>query len=154
MEAGMEERLRCGIFLAPFHPVDENPTLALERDFELVDLSGTLEQRCEQYVASGYAVIGDPDDATTRIEQLRSQSGGFGPLLLLAHNWADWVETRRSYELVARYVMPRFRGDNAGRQGSMEWAAANRTALMEAGRRAKVEAARKRDRERAGRREP
>jgi hypothetical protein len=109
---------------------------------------------CEQYIASGYAVIGDPDEAIARIEQLRLQSGGFGSLLLLAHNWPDWAETRRSDELVARYVMPRFRGDNAGRQGSMEWAAANRTDLMEAGRLAKVEAARKHDRERAGRPEP
>ena len=26
----------------------------------------------------------------------------------MAHNWADWAETKRSYELFARYVMPRF----------------------------------------------
>jgi limonene 1,2-monooxygenase len=29
--------LRFGIFLAPFHQTDENPTLAIERDFELVE---------------------------------------------------------------------------------------------------------------------
>ena len=28
--------LRTGIFLAPFHTLDENPTLAIERDMELV----------------------------------------------------------------------------------------------------------------------
>ena len=33
----MDDRyLRTGIFLAPFHPVRENPTLALERDMELI----------------------------------------------------------------------------------------------------------------------
>ena len=29
--------LRNGIFLAPFHPVDEDPTLALRRDLELIE---------------------------------------------------------------------------------------------------------------------
>ena len=29
-------RLRCGVFLAPFHPVDEDPTLAYHRDMELI----------------------------------------------------------------------------------------------------------------------
>jgi limonene 1,2-monooxygenase len=28
--------LKTGIFLAPFHPVRENPLLALERDMELL----------------------------------------------------------------------------------------------------------------------
>ena len=30
-------RMKFGIFLAPFHPVGENPTLAIERDFELIE---------------------------------------------------------------------------------------------------------------------
>jgi len=30
-------RLRAGIFLAPFHPVDEDPTLALRRDIDLIE---------------------------------------------------------------------------------------------------------------------
>ena len=30
------ERLTFGIFLAPFHQLGENPTLALERDLELL----------------------------------------------------------------------------------------------------------------------
>jgi alkanesulfonate monooxygenase SsuD/methylene tetrahydromethanopterin reductase-like flavin-dependent oxidoreductase (luciferase family) len=29
--------MRHGIFLAPFHPVDTDPTLALQRDLELVE---------------------------------------------------------------------------------------------------------------------
>ena len=31
-----------------------------------------------------------------------------GGVLLLAHNWADWPATKRSYELMARYVHPHF----------------------------------------------
>jgi limonene 1,2-monooxygenase len=30
-------KLRAGIFLAPFHPLDEDPTEALHRDLELVE---------------------------------------------------------------------------------------------------------------------
>ena len=32
----MGDFLRSGIFLAPFHDLRENPTLALERDMELL----------------------------------------------------------------------------------------------------------------------
>jgi limonene 1,2-monooxygenase len=31
-----------------------------------------------------------------------------GGILLLAHNWADWGATKKSYELMARYVHPHF----------------------------------------------
>jgi len=33
----MTIKLRNGIFLAPFHPVDEDPTLCIQRDFELIE---------------------------------------------------------------------------------------------------------------------
>ena len=34
----MDDRyLRTGIFLAPFHALGENPTLALDRDMELIE---------------------------------------------------------------------------------------------------------------------
>ena len=62
------------------------------------------------------AVIGTPDDAIARIERLYEKQGEFGAVLLGAHNWADWEETKRSYELYARYVIPHFEGDNEPRQ--------------------------------------
>ena len=33
---GFPERMKFGIFLGPFHRVGENPTLAIDRDLELV----------------------------------------------------------------------------------------------------------------------
>ena len=33
---GLPERMKFGIFLGPFHRVGENPTLAIDRDLELV----------------------------------------------------------------------------------------------------------------------
>ncbi|HEX8540032.1 MAG TPA: LLM class flavin-dependent oxidoreductase, partial [Cystobacter sp.] len=80
----------------------------------------------EAYLATGSAVIGTPDDAIARIHQLREESGGFGCFLLMAHNWADWEATKRSYELIARYVMPRFQQLNVNRQASMDWARQNK----------------------------
>jgi limonene 1,2-monooxygenase len=81
-------------------------------------------------VASGQAVIGTPDDAIAQLERLYEQSGGFGCFLQLAHNWADWEQTQKSYELWARYVTPHFRGASANREASIEWCRENMTELM------------------------
>jgi limonene 1,2-monooxygenase len=91
---------------------------------------GSLEDAVDALVASGLAVIGTPDDAAAQMERLIAQSGGFGCFLQMAHNWADFEATRRSYELFARYVMPRFQGSNDARRESMEWAAKNRPRFM------------------------
>lgn len=67
---------------------------------------------------SGRAVIGTPDDAIAMIERLQAKQGDFGVILFQAHNWADWEETKKSYELYARFVMPHFAGTNRNRQDS------------------------------------
>ena len=77
-------------------------------------------------IASGMAVVGTPDDAIAQIERLQQQSGGFGAFLQLAHNWADFEQTKRSYELMARYVFPKFQELNTNREASIAWAKANR----------------------------
>jgi len=76
--------------------------------------------------ASGMAVIGTPKDAIDQIERLRVQSGGFGTYLFMGHEWADEAATRRSYELVSRYVMPEFQHMAASLTRSRDWAADNR----------------------------
>lgn len=77
-------------------------------------------------IANGMAVIGTPDDAVAQIERLQVQSGGFGAFLLMDNNWAQWDAKRRSYEMLARYVMPRVQNLNDNRVASLEWAATNR----------------------------
>jgi limonene 1,2-monooxygenase len=77
-------------------------------------------------IASGMAVIGTPDDAIAQMHRLQAQSGGFGAFLQLAHNWADFEQTKRSYELMARYVFPVFQGSNVNRENSLDWARNNR----------------------------
>jgi limonene 1,2-monooxygenase len=81
-------------------------------------------------VDTGLAVIGTPDDAVTRIQQLVDQSdGGFGAFLLMAHNWANWDATRKSYELMARYVFPAFQNLQDNRVASMAWVKENKEAF-------------------------
>jgi limonene 1,2-monooxygenase len=74
-------------------------------------------------------VVGTPDDAIALIERLQEKQGEFG--LQQAHNWADWEETKRSYELYARYVMPHFSRDNRPRAESYEWCTEHRGELSE-----------------------
>ena len=73
--------------------------------------------------ASGFAVIGTVEDAVAQIERLQEQSGGFGTFLLMGHEWADTAATRHSYELIARYVAPRFQGTADTLAASRDWAA-------------------------------
>jgi limonene 1,2-monooxygenase len=112
------------------------------------ELTGTLEERCEQYIRSNHAIIGDPDEVISRINDIQQMSGGFGCLLQLAHNWADFPQTLKSYELMARFVMPHFQRTNVGRDESTAWAAARRDELMAAGRMAKELATKKHAEER------
>ncbi|PEQ13999.1 flavin-dependent oxidoreductase [Novosphingobium sp. PC22D] len=72
----------------------------------------------ELLVNAGRAVIGTPDDAIAMIEKLQAKQGEFGVVLLQAHNWAEWEETKKSYELYARFVMPHFARTNRNRQSS------------------------------------
>lgn len=75
---------------------------------------------------TGLAVIGTPEDAVQRIQQLVDESGGFGAFLLMDHNWAPWEAKKRSYELIARYVAPHFQALNPNRQASMDWVGSNK----------------------------
>ncbi len=83
-------------------------------------------------IDSGMAVIGTPDDAIQQIERLWDQSGGFGALLQMVHNWADFEETKRSYELMARYVFPHFQQSNENREASYNWSGENRPRFIAA----------------------
>ena len=106
-------------WIAYFRDVAQLP-MAPEGDGDPVD----------RFIESGMAVIGTPDDAVAQIERLQQQSGGFGAFLQLAHNWADWEETKRSWELVARYVMPKIQNLNDNRDASYLWVGDNAERFM------------------------
>ena len=73
-------------------------------------------------VETGAACIGTPDDAIAFIENLQKGSGGFGVIMELAQNWADWDQTKRHYELMARFVHPHFQGSRELRRESYAYA--------------------------------
>ena len=56
------------------------------------------------------SVIGTPDDLITRIQQLLEITGGFGCVVGFVHDWASRENTRRSWDMVARYVIPEVNG--------------------------------------------
>ncbi len=85
-----------------------------------------IDDPVEYLTSNGIACIGTPDDCIRHFERLwKGSAGGFGAVLLLAHNWADWEATKRSYEMMARYVHPHFqRGSNSLRSWSYDDATA------------------------------
>ena len=78
----MDWPLRFGIFLAPFHPVGQNPTLALERDLELIehlDRLGFDEAWIGEHHSAGYEIIASPEvfiaAAAERTKHIRLGTG-------------------------------------------------------------------------------
>jgi limonene 1,2-monooxygenase len=60
----LPERMKFGIFMAPFHRINENPTLALERDLELVQWLDTLgfdEVWVGEHHSAGWETISCPE---------------------------------------------------------------------------------------------
>jgi limonene 1,2-monooxygenase len=56
------------------------------------------------------AVIGTPDDLVGMIRSVYEKSGGFGTVVGFVHDWANVENTFRSWDLVARYVVPEVNG--------------------------------------------
>ena len=58
------ERMTFGVFLAPFHPTNENPTLAFERDLQLLewlDALGYDEAFIGEHHSAGWETIASPE---------------------------------------------------------------------------------------------
>ena len=91
---------------------------------------GEGEDTIEAMVERGGAIVGTPDDAIEGVERLLEVSGGFGGLLCSMREFATTEQTRRSFELFARYVMPRFQGQIEPIEGSLDWARENMKALF------------------------
>jgi limonene 1,2-monooxygenase len=144
-EFGKEARREAWRLVAPMHVAEtrekaiEDVRFGLEKwiyyfqkvaALPLAADGASFQEIIDTLVGMGFAVIGDPDDAVAQIERLQKQSGGFGAMLMLDHNWASYSRKKRSYELLARYVMPRVQNLNQGREASMKWAESNRPTFM------------------------
>jgi len=56
------------------------------------------------------AVIGTPDDLVKSLRDMMKLTGGFGTVIGFAHDWANREATLRSWDLIARYVVPEVNG--------------------------------------------
>jgi limonene 1,2-monooxygenase len=80
---------------------------------------------------AGTTLVGSPDTVAKGIERLIGFSeGGAGGILFRSHEWADREQTLRSYELFARWVMPRFQGSLRMPAESREWCYQNREGIF------------------------
>ncbi|HEY2487317.1 MAG TPA: LLM class flavin-dependent oxidoreductase [Candidatus Binataceae bacterium] len=85
-------------------------TLGARLQFEEYPNQPVEEITIDRMIGRGGVIVGTPDDAIARVRQLQDATGGFGGMLMLAHEWATREKTLHSYELWARYVAPQFRG--------------------------------------------
>ena len=86
----MADRLRFGIFMAPFHQAGENPTLAIERDLELVahlDRLGWDEAWIGEHHSAGTEIIASPEIfIAVAAERTRHIKLGTGVISVAYHN--------------------------------------------------------------------
>jgi limonene 1,2-monooxygenase len=68
------------------------------------------------------------------LERFWQKTGGFGCMLMLAHDWANFEATKKSYEMFMRYVLPKFAGRNEGREASLAWIRSHREEFSSAGK--------------------
>ncbi|TAM67131.1 LLM class flavin-dependent oxidoreductase [Mycobacterium sp.] len=69
-----------------------------------------LDEMIDVINDNGAGVVGTPERAREQVQRLWDQSGGFGCLLQMGHEWANPAATKRSAELFAAEVMPHFQG--------------------------------------------
>jgi limonene 1,2-monooxygenase len=78
------------------------------------------------FAPGAVATIGTPDDLVERIKSVLERSGGFGTVVGFVHDWANPENTMRSWDMVARYVVPEINGYLTGLRTSREFVANNR----------------------------
>lgn len=91
----------------------------VENKWELMDM-----------MSGGGAIIGTPDDLVSAIRHLHDITGGFGVVLGFAHDWANRENTLRSWDMVARYVMPEINNMTTRFRESQKFLNDNQAALM------------------------
>ncbi len=91
---------------------------------------GPLEKVIDYMADNGSWIIGTPDDCIEGINKLGERSGGFGAFLVQTVDWAPREKMLKSYELLARYVMPHFQGTVVSTAASNRWAKEHQEELV------------------------
>ena len=82
---------------------------------------------------SSAGVIGTPDDLIANIRRMQDITGGFGMVLNFAHDWANPEASNRSWDLIARHVIPEINGQIEPMRASNAWVSENRESFTRAG---------------------
>lgn len=64
------------------------------------------EEVTPEYLLKHLCIIGSPAECICQLEAAWEETGGFGTLLMIAHDWDDKGKWKRSMELLTRKVMP------------------------------------------------
>ncbi len=67
------------------------------------------------------AVIGTPDDLIQRVLEMYEVTGGFGVAIGFVNDWASPQNTMKSWDMVARYVIPEVNGQLASMRESNQF---------------------------------
>jgi alkanesulfonate monooxygenase SsuD/methylene tetrahydromethanopterin reductase-like flavin-dependent oxidoreductase (luciferase family) len=79
---------------------------ACKTDPSMSDAEVTLE-----YLLDNIWIVGDVDEVTEKLRQLQADTGGFGTLLLMGHEWQPRERWLRSMRLFVEQVMPRLQAE-------------------------------------------
>lgn len=92
-------------------------------------------QAIDFYSAPGTTagVIGTPDDLIENIREMYEVTGGFGVVMNFVNDWANPEATRRSFDLIARYVVPEIQGQLDSLRESNRFVVENRGSFKRAG---------------------
>lgn len=115
-----------------------------------IPVPATTRELAEVINSTGRGVIGTPEMAAAQIERLIERSGGFGTYLFQGVDFANWGATKRSYELFAEEVIPRFDGQMAPVRTSYDLVVGASEENRSATAAARVAAQAQWDRERSG----
>ena len=92
---------------------------------------GRADDPLREGVKMGTTLVGSPETVTRGIERLiEASQGGCGGFMFRAHEWANRQDTLNSYELFARWVMPRFQGSLDALARSEAWCRENRKTIF------------------------
>jgi len=70
------------------------------------DLQVPDEEVTPEYILKHLCIVGDPDECILQLRELWQRTGGFGTLLMIAHDWDDKAKWTRSLELLVKAVLP------------------------------------------------
>jgi limonene 1,2-monooxygenase len=92
---------------------------------------GRAQDPLREGVKAGNTLVGSPETVAKGIAGLIERSqGGIGGVMFRSHEWANREQTMRSYELFARWVMPKFQGSLETVTASRDWCRENRKTVF------------------------